>query len=355
MRAAGKVEENQVTGQITTTFDTATDAEGKLALHDGLPQLPFTTFTLSFRQGQTSPLITPPACGAYTASGLLTPWSNLNRADPGVYSIFRHRARVSATSECPPGGVPPFNPQVSAGTENNAAGAYSPLGLEISRNDGEQEITGFATQFPAGVTGNLTGVEKCTEADVQRAREQSGVQAETEPACPKGSEIGYSIAEAGVGSVLAQNPGKIYLGEGYDGAPFSVVAVTARARRPVRPRHGSDPLPPADQPRNRRGQHSRGRGGSDPAHHQGHRHPRPQHPRLHQPRRLHDQPDELRPGDPFNNGDRRGREHHEPGRQRPGTVSTRSRPRTAQISSSNRDSRPPHPRRPAKPTAQACT
>ena len=53
------------------------------------------------------------------------------------------------------------------------------------------------------------------------------MEAETSPACPANSEIGYSIAEAGVGSVLAQNPGKIYLGGPYDNAPFSVVSVTA--------------------------------------------------------------------------------------------------------------------------------
>ena len=121
----------------------------------------------------------------------------------------------------------PVNPGVTAYPVHGNAGAYSPLYLKITRQDGEQEITGFSTQFPAGLTGNLSGVAKCTEAEVQRAREQTGVEAETAPACPQGSEIGYSIAEAGVGSVLAQNPGKIYLGEKFEGAPFSVVAVTA--------------------------------------------------------------------------------------------------------------------------------
>ena len=42
---------------------------------------------------------------------------------------------------CPAGGVPPFNPQVISGTQNNAGGSYSPFYLRILREDGEQEIT----------------------------------------------------------------------------------------------------------------------------------------------------------------------------------------------------------------------
>ena len=116
---------------------------------------------------------------------------------------------------------------MTAGTENNDAGSYSPLSIRISRQDGEQEITGFASQLPVGLTGNLTGIPFCGESEIQHARAQTGVEAETSPACPAASEIGYSVADAGVGSVLAQAPGKIYLGGPYEGAPFSVVAVTA--------------------------------------------------------------------------------------------------------------------------------
>ena len=50
--AAGKVEANPVTGQLTTTFDEN-------------PQLPYSQLTFTFHQGATSPLVTPPACGAY--------------------------------------------------------------------------------------------------------------------------------------------------------------------------------------------------------------------------------------------------------------------------------------------------
>jgi hypothetical protein len=107
------------------------------------------------------------------------------------------------------------------------AGAYSPLYLRISRNDGEQEITGFATSLPPGLTGNLSGIPFCGESEIAAARAQTGLQAEEHPACPAASEIGQTIAEAGVGTVLAQTPGKLFLGGPFEGAPFSVVSITS--------------------------------------------------------------------------------------------------------------------------------
>ena len=50
VKQALKVIPNPVTGQLTTEVD-------------NVPELPFSHFHLSFRQGQRSPLITPPACG----------------------------------------------------------------------------------------------------------------------------------------------------------------------------------------------------------------------------------------------------------------------------------------------------
>jgi hypothetical protein len=211
--SAGKVETNPVTGRITTVFE-------------DLPQLPFTTFTLSFRQGETSPLVTPPVCGTFTAQAELTPWSNpgevLDEESPpfSIISGF-------GGSGCPTGGVPPFAPQVIAGTLDDDAGSYSQLDIRIVRGDGEQEITGFSSQLPPGLVANLTGVEFCPEADIALARTVTGAQEETEPSCPAASEIGRTLVGAGVGQVLAYAPGKIYLGGPFEGAPFSIVSITS--------------------------------------------------------------------------------------------------------------------------------
>ena len=128
---------------------------------------------------------------------------------------------------CPAGGTPPFAPTLVAGTSNNLAGAYSPLYLRIERQDGEQELTGISTLMPPGLTGKLAGIPFCSEAEIQHARTQTGAQAETEPPCPAASKIGYTISEAGVGSVLAQTPGSLYLAGPFEGAPFSIVDVTS--------------------------------------------------------------------------------------------------------------------------------
>ncbi len=214
VKLAGKTEANPETGQLVTTFD-------------DLPPLPFSLAAFSFRQGETSPLVSPPACGDYTVQAALTPWSN-----PEAPPLMPLVAPFPVTSSfdggpCPAGGVPPFAPQLVAGTQNNAAGAYSPMYLRISRGDGEQEITGFSSQLPPGLSANLTGIPFCGETEIAQARVKTGTQEETEPSCPAASEIGHTIAEVGVGSVLAQAPGRIYLAGPFEGAPFSIVAVTS--------------------------------------------------------------------------------------------------------------------------------
>ena len=75
---------------------------------------------------------------------------------------------------CPSGGVPPFKPQVISGTDNNDAGSYSPFYLRIVREDGEQEITRFTTTLPPGLSGNLSGIPFCPEADIEAARYATG-------------------------------------------------------------------------------------------------------------------------------------------------------------------------------------
>ena len=228
VKAAGKVALDPVTGRLVTSFE-------------DLPPLPFGELTFRLREGATAPLVTPPACGDYSAQAQLTPWSELSGAplEPPI-APFAITTGVGG-GPCPGGGGAggiPFAPGVTAGTENNDAGSYSPLDIRISRNDGEQEITGFATQLPPGLTGNLSGVEQCSEAQIALARGKTGAEEQAGPSCPAGSEIGHTIAEAGVGAVLVQTPGKIYLGGPYNGsgpcttgesgcAPFSVVAITS--------------------------------------------------------------------------------------------------------------------------------
>ena len=213
IKVAGKIEANKETGQLVTTFDNT-------------PQQPFSKFTLRFRPGATAPLVSPPACGSYGVQGELTPWSAPEEPRFTSSQPFQITQGVHE-GPCPTGGLPPFHPQVISGTQNNAGGSYSPFYLRIVREDGEQEITRFSTILPPGLTGNLTGIAFCPEADIEAAKTVTGAEEETNPSCPASSEIGHTIVSAGVGSVLAQTPGKVYLAGPYHGAPLSIVSVTS--------------------------------------------------------------------------------------------------------------------------------
>jgi hypothetical protein len=213
VRLKGRIEPNPVTGQLVTTF-----------LNN--PQVPFSRFTLKLRQGTTSPLVSPPACGSYTAEGQLTPWSAPASPVRVLAPPFAIERGIGG-GPCPPGGIPPFGPSVLAGTNNNAAGGYSPFYLRIVRNDGEQEITRFTTVLPPGLTANLTGIPFCSDRAIQHAREATGRQEIGEPSCPAASEIGHTLVGAGVGGVLAWTPGKVYLGGPYHGSALSIVSVTS--------------------------------------------------------------------------------------------------------------------------------
>ncbi|HEV7936647.1 MAG TPA: hypothetical protein VGP18_01315 [Solirubrobacteraceae bacterium] len=212
IRVAGKVEPNPVTGQLVTTFE-------------GIPQLPFSHFHFAFRQGQRAPLATPAACGTYTTNAELTPYSAPDAPlhDTATFSI----TTGPEGAPCPAGGTPPFSPAVTTGLVNNSAGSYSPMYLQVTRKDTEQEITRVSAQLPSGLTANLSGVPFCPDADIEAAKSKSGASEEAEPSCPAASQIGHTEVGVGVGGTLAWSAGRLYLAGPYNGAPFSVVALNS--------------------------------------------------------------------------------------------------------------------------------
>ena len=127
--------------------------------------------------------------------------------------------------------MPPFHPDLLAGSENPTAGAYSPFYTEITRKDSEQEITRFSIKLPTGMLAKLKGVSECTDGQVALAKSrevEGGGTVETEhPACPANSEVGHTDVGTGVGNVLAYAPGKLYLAGPYHGSPISLVSITA--------------------------------------------------------------------------------------------------------------------------------
>jgi hypothetical protein len=215
VKQALKVENDPVTGRITT-------------VSDNLPQLPFSHFKLHFREGTRSPLASPPLCGTYNASAVLTPWAG--GAPITTTSAFQIISGPN-NGACPSGQSQPFHPGLEAGTLNNAAGHYSPFYTHLSRNDGEQEITHFSIKLPPGVIGKLAGIPFCSDAAIAAATARTGNHGGQEeidnPSCPAASEVGHSLAGAGVGPSLALAPGKLYLAGPYKGSQLSFVSITA--------------------------------------------------------------------------------------------------------------------------------
>jgi hypothetical protein len=210
IKLAGKVIPDPGSGQLTATFER-------------LPQLPYSHFNVHFREGQRSPLATPPLCGPYTTSIDLIPWF--------YPELSFHRDVPFSLSQgigggpCPAAGVNPFRPQAESGTANRNAGARPPFYLHLTRTDAEQEITSYSATLPPGLLGAIAGVPFCPEAAIAAAARNGGFAETANPSCPAASKIGRTTAGYGLGSVLAYAPGGLYLAGPYHGSPLSIVAV----------------------------------------------------------------------------------------------------------------------------------
>jgi len=212
LKQSGRVVPDPNTGQLVTTLE-------------GLPPLPYSDATLHFKEGARGVLVTPDRCGRYPTEAKLYPFSEPDT--PVTRTAYFQIERGVDGGACPAGER--FDAGFQAGSENNQAGAYSPFYLRLTRRDGDQDLTKFSTKLPPGVIGRLAGTAQCSDADIAQARGRSGQnggQEEQEhPSCPASSEIGRTVAGAGVGGVLTYVPGHLYLAGPYNGAPLSVVAI----------------------------------------------------------------------------------------------------------------------------------
>jgi hypothetical protein len=190
-------------GQLITTFEKT-------------PELPFTAFKLSFSGGARAALVTPSRCGEYMATSDFTPW-----AEPAVGDVFPSSGFAVSSgpggSGCP--GALPFSPSLTAGATTDQAGGFTNFSLLLTRGDDQQRIGRLSFTAPEGLTGFLSKVTLCTNA-----------QAETNT-CPEASKIGHTVVESGPGPYPlvvpepGQPPAAIYLTEGYEGAPFGLSVV----------------------------------------------------------------------------------------------------------------------------------
>lgn len=200
LKLPGRVNADPVTGQLTARFSDT-------------PQLPFEEMTLELDSGARAPLVDPSVCGEYSVESEFVPWS-------GTAPVQSHND-FSVDQGCSTGG---FSPGLSAGTINPTGGSLSPFVLQVTRKDGESNLSRIQATLPPGVLAKLAGVPVCEGAEAAAGD------------CPASSKVGTTTVGAGAGSnpIYVPEAGKaptaVYLAGPYQGAPYSlVVKVPAQA------------------------------------------------------------------------------------------------------------------------------
>jgi hypothetical protein len=192
-------------------------APGQLrAVFENNPQLPFGELVFKFKDGPRTPLANPQTCGTYTTTSVLEPWSAPFSASVTSESPFNvdwdgHGGACPASM--------PFSPGFTAGTASSAAGSYSPLVLEFSRQDREQDLSTITVHTPVGMLGNLSNVPLCGEPQAAQGT------------CGETSLIGTTSAVVGPGEdPFTITGGRVYLTGPYKGQPFGLsIVVPANA------------------------------------------------------------------------------------------------------------------------------
>jgi uncharacterized repeat protein (TIGR01451 family) len=201
VKLAGEVHLNEHTGQIITTFNNT-------------PQLPFEDFKVELFGGPAGPVSTPPSCGTYTATASFTPWSG--KTPVGASSSMPIN---SGPSSSPCSNPQPFSPSLTAGSTDIQAGAFTPLTLTMSREDGNQNLDGVELHLPEGLLGMLSSVTPCPEP------------AAAEGTCGPESLIGHTVASVGLGpDPYTISGGQVFITGPYKGAPYGLsIAQPAKA------------------------------------------------------------------------------------------------------------------------------
>jgi hypothetical protein len=218
VKLAGEVHPDPVTGQVVISFDE-------------LPQSPFSEFRLHVFGAERGILATPTQCGTYAVQSHFTPWDSV-LPDQDATQFFTIDSGPNG-APCP-GPIRPFHPNFKAGSSGNMAGAFSPLSIDLSRNDGDQFLSSLSVTTPPGFSASLKGVPYCPQSAIDRLAGSGygGLAELASPSCPAASQVGTVKAAAGAGSRPLNVDGKVYLAGPYKGAPLSLLFVVPAVSGP---------------------------------------------------------------------------------------------------------------------------
>jgi hypothetical protein len=196
VKLAGQVTPDESTGQLVSTFDNT-------------PQLPFENLRLHFFGGSRAPLGTPSLCGSYTTTASIVPWSG----NPPVSSSSEFQI-TSGPNHTPCSDPLPFDPELTTGSLNIQAGAFTPFTMTMSREDGNQNLDAIQLKMPPGLLGELSKTKLCGEAEGNAGT------------CGPESLIGETVVSVGLGgNPYTVKGGRVYITGPYAGAPYGLSIV----------------------------------------------------------------------------------------------------------------------------------
>jgi hypothetical protein len=196
VKLAGEVLPQEGSGQLVSTFKNT-------------PQLPFENLRLHFFGGSRAPLGTPALCGGYTTTASVAPWSGNPAVDSSsTFQIISGPNHTSCSNPLP------FTPELTTGSLNIQAGAFTPFTMTMSREDGNQNLDAIQLKMPPGLLGQISKVKLCDEANAN-----SGT-------CGPESQIGETTVSVGLGgNPYTVKGGKVYISGPYAGAPYGLSIV----------------------------------------------------------------------------------------------------------------------------------
>lgn len=164
------------TGQLSTQLE-------------NLPPVPFTSFRLTFRGGDTAIVSGPRSCGTRTGYTEVVPDNGGPVAKPS--------ADITVDKGCD--SVGGFNPELATSLKTTQAASPTVLTADLNRPSGSSRMKAATFHLPAGFSGRLTAAEQCPVGPASAGE------------CGADSRVGAVTVRVGAGPVPSPIDGNVYL------------------------------------------------------------------------------------------------------------------------------------------------